>query len=101
VQSPHDRAWLADTNAECVGFCAGVLSSLAVSCSTTRKQLEQHGATAVRLAMLIGAIGDVETSPKYISISASCQNEDGKDVLNYVLDGFPEVCTPSNLNVTS
>jgi len=90
AQTTHDNEWLADANAECVGFCVGVLSSLAVSCSTTRKQLEQHGSTAVRLAMLIGALMDVESNPKYVSISASWHAEDGKEVLDKALEKFPD-----------
>jgi acyl transferase domain-containing protein/thioester reductase-like protein/acyl carrier protein len=91
VTTTDDKEWLADTNSESVGFCVGVLSSLAVSCSTTRKQLEQHGSAAVRLAMLIGALMDVESSNKYVSISASWQREGGKEALDKALQKFPDV----------
>lgn len=45
---------------ETLGLCMGMLSASAVSSSTTRKQLEQHGGVALRLAMLIGAVVDAE-----------------------------------------
>lgn len=98
-QSQNDEVWHQDTNNEAVGFCTGLLSALAVSSSTTRKQLEQYGAAAVRLAMLIGAFVDAnEVSDKpgsqSVSLSAAWQTRDGRAQLDRVLQTFPQVRPP-------
>lgn len=43
---------------ETLGLCTGLLSSLAVSSSRTRLQLEKYGSVAIRLAMLVGLVVD-------------------------------------------
>ncbi|KAF2800562.1 hypothetical protein K505DRAFT_228585 [Melanomma pulvis-pyrius CBS 109.77] len=47
---------------ETVGFCIGLLSAFTVSLShrTTLAEFEKHASTAVRLAMLIGAVVDAQ-----------------------------------------
>ncbi|XDG01217.1 hypothetical protein ABKA04_000832 [Annulohypoxylon sp. FPYF3050] len=45
---------------ETLGFCTGLLSAFAVSCSYNECDLKKYGAVAIRLAMLIGAFVDVQ-----------------------------------------
>ncbi|KFA51940.1 hypothetical protein S40293_07064 [Stachybotrys chartarum IBT 40293] len=54
-------------------------------------QLEQHGASAVRLALLIGAIVESHNaSDAYISISTGWQSPEGAKELASILEAFPE-----------
>lgn len=43
-----------------LGFCTGVLSAFAVALSKDRGAVRNHGATALRLAMLIGGVVDAQ-----------------------------------------
>jgi hypothetical protein len=101
TQPRLDGKWVHMADTECVGFCIGVLSALAVSCSSTLEQLERNGATAVRLAMLIGALVDsanaVHPSGEPISISTVWHSPNGKAELNRVLESFPGVSTVHSL----
>ncbi|RYP10954.1 hypothetical protein DL765_007957 [Monosporascus sp. GIB2] len=95
VQPRDARLWQPDVKVESAGFCTGLLSAFAVSCSTTRKQLEQHGAAAVRLAMLIGAFVDArnhaaDSGDTSVSFSAGWQSANGKAELDRILEAFPE-----------
>ncbi|KAF6825536.1 Iterative polyketide synthase CazM 11 [Colletotrichum musicola] len=48
---------------EAVGFCTGLLSAFAVASSASQAELQQHGAAAIRIAMLIGALVDERETP--------------------------------------
>ena len=48
------------SNTDIVGFCTGLLAALAVSLSGDLEDFEKYGATAIRLAMMIGAVVDAE-----------------------------------------
>ncbi|KFY00088.1 hypothetical protein O988_03530 [Pseudogymnoascus sp. VKM F-3808] len=99
---------------ETLGLCTGLLSSVAVSSSASQAQLEQHGAVAIRLAMVIGALvdaRDTETSSQGKSKSFSVawnSAESGSEMIK-ILNTAPEayvsvvieekrvtVTTPSN-----
>jgi hypothetical protein len=43
-----------------LGFCIGLLSSFAVASSSNQQEFEKHGAVAIRLAMLTGALADAQ-----------------------------------------
>ncbi|KAH8693297.1 hypothetical protein BGW36DRAFT_431029 [Talaromyces proteolyticus] len=45
---------------ESLGFCAGLLAAMAVASASNREEFYKYGAVAVRLAMLIGALIDVQ-----------------------------------------
>ena len=47
-------------NTGTVGFCTGLLSAFTVALSNDRAEVREYGATAVRLAMLIGGIVDAQ-----------------------------------------
>lgn len=61
VEGP-DKHLISSTshNTQTLGFCTGLLSAFAISSSTSEETLRQHGATAIRLAMLIGAAVDAQ-----------------------------------------
>ncbi|GKT67239.1 hypothetical protein ColTof3_14578 [Colletotrichum tofieldiae] len=48
---------------EAVGFCTGLLSAFAVASSASQTELQQYGAAAIRIAMLIGALVDERETP--------------------------------------
>ncbi|PLB44277.1 putative polyketide synthase [Aspergillus steynii IBT 23096] len=50
------------TETEILGLCTGVLSAFAVGSSSTLADLTRHGATAIRLSVLVGALVDAEQS---------------------------------------
>lgn len=78
--------------AEVLGLCTGVLSGLAAACSSSMAELERHGAVAVRLAMLVGALVDAEqSSPDSAGAATSISVSGSIDRLNQVLSSFPEV----------
>ena len=81
---------------ETLGLCIGTLSSFAAACSWSQPALHHHGAVAVRLAMLVGALVDaVDVSPnpegRSISFSAFWNTEESSGTVNEVLQNFPDV----------
>lgn len=84
---------------ETLGLCTGLLSAAAVSCSESDEQLQQYGATAVRLAMLLGAVvdgNDVSLGPesRAKSYSVGWTSPGMRMDLRRILEAFPEVCSP-------
>jgi hypothetical protein len=82
-------------NTETLGFCLGILSALAVSCSSTRAQFLHNGATALRLALTIGALVDAQDAHDAAGPSSSLavvwKVGQSKSDLLWVLEDFPEV----------
>lgn len=81
---------------ETLGLCTGLLSSAAVSSSASQAQLEQHGAVAIRLAMVIGALvdaRDTETSSqgKSKSFSVAWNSAEAGSEMIKILNTAPEV----------
>ncbi|MCJ1251634.1 hypothetical protein MMC30_008869 [Trapelia coarctata] len=82
-------------NSETLGFCTGLLSALVVSSSGNQAQFQQHGANAIRLAMLIGAVVDAQdTSANFhgesTSFSAAWNSPESGAEMTWILKGFPE-----------
>ncbi|KAF2198499.1 putative polyketide synthase [Delitschia confertaspora ATCC 74209] len=80
---------------EVLGLCIGMLAGIAVNCSSSLSQLQHHGANAVRLAMLVGALIDAEqASPdsegNATSFSVSWAGTETNATLEKVLAEFPE-----------
>lgn len=85
--------------AETFGLCTGLLAAVAVSCSRSDQEIEQYGAVAIRLAMLIGAIADAqgtadmsEAPSRSFSVAWTCTQSSTS--LEKVLSDFPEVSLP-------
>jgi hypothetical protein len=88
-------AYITDST-ETIGLCTGILSALAVSCSSNLSDLSRYGPIAVRLAMLVGALVDAEqASPdsdgSSVSFSVSWNGAQSSTSISQVLGRFPEV----------
>ncbi|KAL3479701.1 hypothetical protein BJX99DRAFT_255424 [Aspergillus californicus] len=75
---------------EIVGFCIGFLSAVVVSAAKTAEGLRTFGAVALRLGMLLGALGDVqEAEEAYTSLATMWRSPLLEDRLEGVLTTFP------------
>lgn len=79
-----------------LGFCTGLLSAFAVSSSASQSDLEQFGAVALRIALLVGAVVDKQNESgsehsNWTSVSVGWSSPDGKSQLDTILKKFPEV----------
>ncbi|PYH98411.1 hypothetical protein BO71DRAFT_371050 [Aspergillus ellipticus CBS 707.79] len=90
VTPPH----AAGQRVETLGFCTGLLSALAASLAPDLEGLRHHGATAIRLAMVIGAVVDAQeiSSPHgpSKSLAVAWDSPETKDRLTQTLQQFPE-----------
>jgi hypothetical protein len=80
---------------EIVGFCTGFLSALVASVSKDRRQVQQYGAIAIRLAMLIGGVVDaqdqLDKQGTSKSFATSWTSSKAAEEMNRILQRFPEV----------
>lgn len=86
------------SSTETLGFCMGFLSALAVSVSKQSEDIERYGATAIRLAMLIGGIVDAQDAldiqgPSK-SLATAWNSPQAAEELKQILGCFPEVSIP-------
>lgn len=104
TQFPPDRDLHAELVAqnkhvETLGFCTGLLSAFAVASAHNKAEFEQCGAAAVRLAMLIGALVDIQEqrskaanqgrSRSFATVSRHT-NKAGTSVTNIIDSLYPE-----------
>jgi hypothetical protein len=86
---------------EVLRLCTGIFAGIAVNCSSSLAQLQLHGANAVRLAMLSGALVDAEQvspdSEEAISLSVSWTGNETVASMEKLLSVFPEVSQASTL----
>ncbi|KAB8226753.1 hypothetical protein BDV33DRAFT_197741 [Aspergillus novoparasiticus] len=76
---------------EIVGFCIGFLSAAVVSAARNQEQLSKYAAVALRLATLMGALGDAqEREEEYTSLATVWKAADLEKRLPLVLEAFPE-----------
>jgi hypothetical protein len=74
---------------EIVGFCIGLLSGVVVSAARNQEQLRRLGAVALRLAILLGALGDVqEKEEAYTSLATAWRTADIEEQLDKILDQY-------------
>lgn len=77
---------------EIVGFCIGFLSAAVAASVTGQAQLPTYGAVGVRLATLLGAMGDAqEWDQRYTSLSTVWKDPELERELPRVLEQYPEV----------
>ncbi|KAG5659884.1 hypothetical protein KAF25_003406 [Fusarium avenaceum] len=78
------------------GLCVGLLSAMALACSATSTDVAKNGAIAVRLALCVGALVDldeIELSEPTVCISTRWPRGEGdgsEEVLKAVLDSYPQ-----------
>lgn len=78
---------------EIVGFCIGFLSGVVVSAAKT-ENLKEFGSVAMRLAMLLGALGDAqEAEEEYTSLATGWKRPELEGDLDGLLEKYPGVCT--------
>ncbi|KAL4892832.1 hypothetical protein BDV59DRAFT_208015 [Aspergillus ambiguus] len=74
-----------------VGFCIGLLSACVVSNSKCPLTFKENASAALRLAMLIGAIGDArELEDPYTSLATVWKRPGMEDTLANCLEKFPQ-----------
>ncbi|RKU46329.1 Type I Iterative Polyketide synthase (PKS) [Coniochaeta pulveracea] len=78
---------------ETLGFCTGFLSSLVLSVSRNEEDIKVHGANAIRLAMLIGGIVDVQgmldDHGPAVSLATAWTSAHGSQEMERVVDDSP------------
>ncbi|KAL4930374.1 putative polyketide synthase [Aspergillus undulatus] len=75
--------------AEIAGFCIGFLSAVVVSAAKD-DDLRKLGSVALRLAMLLGAIGDVqEAEEEFTSLATAWKRPELESEMNIILKEFP------------
>ncbi|KAJ5788397.1 type I iterative polyketide synthase [Penicillium paradoxum] len=79
---------------ETAGLCTGLLSSAAVASSGSLAELEKYGATAIRMAMAIGALVDagdseIEDGDKWQSLAVGWTTQTGEMELTSIVEHFP------------
>jgi hypothetical protein len=77
---------------EIVGFCIGFLSAAVTSAAGSQEQLCEYAAVALRLATLMGALGDAQEKEEvYTSLAVVWKAPGLEKELPRLLEGFPEV----------
>lgn len=76
-----------------VGFCTGLLAALVVSLSQDLEDIKKYGATAIRLAMLIGAVVDAEDAKNGDSgsFSAAWKTADDLTTIEKIIGEYTDV----------
>ncbi|KAF4447576.1 polyketide synthase [Fusarium austroafricanum] len=89
------------------GLCVGLLSAIALACSPTSTDVAKYGAVAVRLALCVGALVDldeIELSEPTVCICTRWpqgEGHSGEEVLKAVLDSYPQSYVGVRLDVRS
>ncbi|KAL8720574.1 MAG: hypothetical protein Q9225_002593 [Loekoesia sp. 1 TL-2023] len=85
---------------ETLGFCTGILSAVVVSCSTNKMQFAEYGATAVRLAVLIGGLVDAQDARdehgESKSLATVWKSHQSQLEMARILQRFPEAYVSVN-----
>ncbi|KAI4180322.1 MAG: hypothetical protein L6R41_007301, partial [Letrouitia leprolyta] len=82
------------SNGETLGMCTGILSAIAVSCSTTKMQFAEHGSAAIRLAVLIGGLVDAQDAHdedgEFRSLATVLKSHQSRLEMARILERFPK-----------
>lgn len=88
---------------ETLGFCTGLLSAFAVASSRSWQDVATYGAVAIRLAMLVGAVVDVQESPKAAgpsrSLTVAWSNEETRSKAMQIVHSFDGVSLDVQLDM--
>ncbi|KAJ5456730.1 Type I Iterative Polyketide synthase (PKS) [Penicillium desertorum] len=95
LRSLEDTSSVSSEQREAVGICTGLLSALAAASSSSRSQIQHHGAVAIRLAMLVGAVVDKQDSAggpddEAVSLSVAWGLNEAESRVKKLLAQFPE-----------
>ena len=79
-----------------LGFCTGILGAIAASSAQNQVQLQEYGAVAIRLAMLVGGFTDAQHELErahgtFASLATMWSSDVAGAKLQQIVDCFPEV----------
>lgn len=90
------------------GFCAGLLTAIAVACSNSEEEVTEFGATALRLALCIGAYVDLHllTKAETVALVVRWRSSTGHVRVREILKGYQNayvsvVMDETNFTVTA
>ena len=74
------------------GFCAGMLTAIAVACSKNEEDINDFGTVALRLALCIGAYVDLDMvlNLETVSLAVRWRSETGYYRVREILKGYPD-----------
>lgn len=74
------------------GFCAGLLTAVAVACSHSEDDVNRFGAVALRLAFCIGAYVDLDSisNIQTVSLAVRWRSQTGQDRIREILKGYSD-----------
>ncbi|KAJ6184618.1 Type I Iterative Polyketide synthase (PKS) [Penicillium mononematosum] len=95
LRSLEDTSSVSSEQREAVGICTGLLSALVAASSSSRSQIQYHGAVAIRLAMLVGAVVDAQNfaggpDDEAVSLSVAWGPNEAESRVKKLLGQFPE-----------
>ncbi|KAF4591863.1 Polyketide synthase [Ophiocordyceps camponoti-floridani] len=108
-QEGHDRILESVAGGGIQGLCVGLLSAVALACSTDKHDVSRYGAVAVRLALCVGAFVDLDescASEPSVCLSARWpraedDEDDEDDPFKAVLDAHPQAYTSVRMDASS
>ncbi|PKY00457.1 polyketide synthase [Aspergillus campestris IBT 28561] len=75
---------------EIAGFCIGFLGAVVAAAAANREQFQEYAKVAVRLSMLLGAMGDAqEVDERYTSLAMVWKAPEAEEQVSVVLEQFP------------
>ena len=93
VDYPSQRAVLESVARRGIqGFCAGLLTAVAVACSQNEDDVNRFGAVALRLAFCIGAYVDLDSisNIKTASLAVRWRSQMGRERIREILKGYSD-----------
>ena len=99
----HSELLQSATDAGIQGFCSGILTAVAVACSSTESNLIRLACISLRLAVVIGAYVDLDEHSHGLEKEAVClavrwSNPEQEQSIRSSLEDKPEVCQPNLTN---
>lgn len=98
----HARIRQSIRNGGFQGLCTGSLSAAALACSTTRPEIDQNAAVALKLAMCVGAYVDLglalEADSPMTCFIARWRHGSQREDLDQILNNYPQVRLKSDLS---
>lgn len=91
----HSEMLQSVTDAGIQGFCSGLLTAVAVACSSTESNLIRLACVSLRLAVVIGAYIDLDEDTRELEKKAAClavrwSNPEQEQFVRSSLEGMPE-----------
>jgi len=90
--SKHDNILKNCKSAGIQGLCTGLLSSISIACAKDESEVGILGASALRLAVCIGAYVDLDgfSGDKSVCLAVRCKSEESKERFVKLMNSYPE-----------